>query len=512
MKKIFALILVVLMLVPFAFSCKRPDNDSDTDTSVNSDTDAGPVSGAQAEIDAIKDTFKGQTINILAPGLWASATQPSSPWGQIECCVTEYGGTAGGFGQTLNDAVMDREIAVEEKYDVTLNWINAKGDGVKNDLLAADALGDTSDKAIHVAMPRTYEAQTVAYSELVYNIAGSKYIDFDASYYNQESIEQYTLAGNQFFIGGDMSFLDEHTAFIVYVNMSVAKTNSAFPDLFEDVLPGEDGKITWTIDRLYELSAGVAEDKDGNKDEWTDNDKYGFGTLGLYSYYQYFGSYQVGKTQTNAGEKYVLTIKNDNVEEIISKMLYSVDNEDSIRTTWKDYGTLQAAFEDNRLLFYREVIEKLQYLNKPKYEIAIVPFPKLNEEQDRYYVPSASQSTVMCVPKVTDNRAMSEAFVEILTMSASEHIFAAYKQDIKSKISAKYREQSMQVIEEQIFPNLMYDLGYMDGFGGLVSSSIQAASIEGGKNVFTSIYDSAANQATNTLNEWTGAYNSYVDE
>ena len=241
MKKIFALILVVLMLVPFAFSCKRPDNDSDTDTSVNTDTDAGPVSGAQAEIDAIKDTFKGQTINILAPGLWASATQPSAPWGQIECCVTEYGGTAGGFGQTLNDAVMDREIAVEEKYDVTLNWINAKGDGVKNDLLAADALGDTSDKAIHVALPRTYEAQTVAYSELVYNIAGSKYIDFDASYYNQESIEQYTLAGNQFFIGGDMSFLDEHTAFIVYVNMSVAKTNSAFPDLFEDVLPAVPG-------------------------------------------------------------------------------------------------------------------------------------------------------------------------------------------------------------------------------------------------------------------------------
>lgn len=518
MKKIFALILVVLMLVPFVFSCKQPDNDSDTDTNTNVDSSVGtdsnnvPATGAQAEIDKIKDTFKDQTINILAAGIWASAKEASAPWGQIELCVTDYDGTAGGFGQTLNDAVMDREIAVEEEYGVTLNWIPSKGDGVKNDLLAADALGDTSDKAIHVALPRTYEAQTIAYSELVYNIAGSEFIDFEAPYFNQESIEQYTLAGNQFFIGGDMSFLDEHTAFIVYVNMSVAKTNAAFPDLFEDVLPGEDGKMTWTIDRLYELSAGIAEDKDGNEDEWTDLDKYGFGTLGLYSYYQYFGSYQVGKQQTNAGEKYVLTIKNDNVEAIISKMLYSVDNKDSIRTDWKDYGTLQAAFEDNRLLFYREVIEKLQYLNKPKYDIAIVPFPKLNEEQDRYYVPSAAQSTVMCVPKVTDNRDMSEAFVEILTKSASEHIFKAYKEDIRSKISANYREQSMKVIEEQIFPNLMYDLGYMEGFGGLVSSSIQAASIEGGKNVFSSIYQAAANEATQTLNEWTGAYNSYVEE
>ena len=515
MKKIFALILVVLMLVPFVFSCKQPDTNTDTDTNtntdVNTDTDAGSSTGAYAEIDKIKHTFVGQTVNILAPGLWASATEPSSPWGQVELCVTEYGGTAGGFGQTLNDAVMDRKIAVEEEYGVTLNWMNAKGDGVKNDLLAADNIADAGGKAIHVALPRTYEAQTIAYSDLVYNIAGSEFIDFEASYFNQESIEQYTLAGNQFFIGGDMSFLDEHTAFVIYVNMSVAKTNAAFPDLFEDVLPGEDGKITWTIDRLYDLSAAVGEDKDGNKDEWTDLDKYGFGTTGLYKFYQYFGTYQVGKQQTNAGEKYVLKVKNDNVETIISKMLYSVENEDSVRTSWAGYGTLQAAFEDNRLLFYHEVVEKLHYLSNPKYEVAVIPFPKLNEEQDRYYVPSASQSTVMCVPRATDNRDLSEAFVEILTKSASEHIFAAYKQDMKSKISANYREKSMQVIEEQIFPNLMFDLGYMHGFSGLVSGSIQGASIEGGKNVFSTIYQSAANEAATTLNEWTGAYNGYVD-
>ena len=529
MKKFLALILVVLLFVPFVFSCNQPDTNTDTDTSsntdvnadtdtssntdtntntdVNTDTDAGSSTSAQAEIDKIKHTFVGQTINILAPGIWASATEPSSPWGQIELCVTEYGGTAKGFGQTLNDAVINREIAVEEEYDVTLNWIDAKhSEEVVGELSKYAIFVDMGGTAIHIAMPRLCESQHIVFSELVYNIADSKFIDFEASYYSQDSIEQYTLAGKQFFIGGDMSFLDEQTAPVIYVNMSIANSITDFPNLFEDVLPGEDEKITWTIDKLYELSALFAEDMDGNKNEWTELDKYGFGTNNLPSYYQHFGTYQVGKQQSEDRESYVITLNNDNVDTIISKILYN----QNIKTSWSGIDTLEAAFNGNRLLFCHDTMQKLdEYKNLQ--ELAIIPFPMLNEEQGRYYAPVAMQSTVMCVTKATDNRDMSEAFIEILTKSASEHIFAAYKQDMKSKISANYREKSMQVIEEQIFPNLMYDLGYTYYATGIATDSIQIKSYQGGTNVFSDIYDSAAKEANTTLNEWTGAYNGYVD-
>jgi hypothetical protein len=540
MKKIFALVLVLLMLIPLVVACKTGDGNTDTNTNTNTntntstntntntntdtntDTNVGSDKTAQEEIDAIKESFKGQTINVLASGTFSGQGDPSAPWGQAELCVPtkaeleNYDPTdpeqvdpmTKGFGVAINTQLMNRKNYVETTYGVTLNYIDCRGAVMQTRLRTAAGNTDIGGEVIHIAMPRVLEAQAIVIDQSVYDFNGSKFIDFDASYYNQEALDAYTLADRTFFLAGDISFLDEQTAHLIFYNMAIAKENQAFPDLYEYALNG-----TWTIDTLYTLASAVSYNADGI-DGYSDNDKYGLGTRGLSAFYQYFGVYQVSKKDSVDGEIYYLSVRDDKVSTIIDQMIKAKKNESYIRTDWDgDYVAMQAAFEDNRLLFYHEVIQKLDYLGKkPDLQVGILPFPKLNVQQERYYSPSASQSTLICIPRATDDRDMSEAFVEILSSSASRYVMPAYYDMVESNLYAEFAEQSMRVLKEQIFPNMMYDQGYMFEYGGLVSGSIQGSSIDGNVNNFESAYANGFGAAEDKIAEWNTAYGSYTDE
>ena len=525
MKKIFALILVVLMLVPFVASCQDPvDTDtnsnppqsSNTDTSKPSDTST-PGSGNQDKPGDKKDVaeamkkYSGKTINIMAAA-WNSP-EAGAPWSQVELCVTEYDQNAKGFGTIINNGVMERQEDVEQKYGVTLNWINCQGPSMLSRLSnAAMNKGEVGEEIIHVALPHVYEAMEIVIEDALYAM-GSDYINFDAEYFNQESVENYTLAGKTFFAGGDISFLDEQTAFVIFYNNAIAEDfGDSFPNLYDAVLNG-----TWTIDTMYQLANSVSEDGDG-KDDYTDLDKYGLGTTQLACYYQYFGVYQVGKGKNAENQEiFTLTIENDKVQTIIEKMLYAKKNEAFIRTEWSGgYGAMGAAFGDDRLLFYHEVLQKVFNFEKDL-KVGVLPFPKLTSSQDRYYVPSASQSTIVCIPRATDDKVLSECMVEILSKSASEFIMPAYVEEIKGNLHKDYRTNSLQVIENQIFPNIMFDLGYMYGRfqgdgDGLITNSVQLESISGNTNNFTLALSQGRISAEDLLKDWSLAYNMYQEE
>ncbi len=522
MKKIFALLLVVLMLVPFIMACGEDPVNTDTnsttqntntDTSkpgnTDTDTDVPPVTGNKKDVNEEMKKYAGSTINIMA-ATWSNG-EAGAPWSQVELCVTDWDLNANGYGTTINNGVMERKEYIENTYGVTLNWINCGGAGMLGKLSnAAMNKGQVGEEIIHVAMPHVFEAMQIVVDDAVYAM-GSDYINFDADYFSQESVEQYTLAGNTFFAGGDISFLDEQTAYVLFFNNAVAnKYGTSFPNLYQAVLDG-----TWTIDTLYNLAGSVSANLD-NKDEFTDADMYGLGTSQLDSYFQYFGVYQVGKGTDYAGnEVFALTIENDKVQTIVEKMLYAAKNPNSIRTSWGGWAEMGQAFAEDRLLFYHEVLQKTFNIDK-SVNYGILPFPKLNTEQDRYYIPGAQQASIVCIPRATSDRVLSECMVEILAKTAGEYIAPAYLEAIRERLGTDRVDDAMEVIEKQIFPNLMYDIGYNYGrYGGdgsgLITVSVQAAAIEGNINNFTNALDQGRTQAEKMLGDWSYAYNIYED-
>ena len=68
----------------------------------------------------------------------------------------------------------------------------------------------------------------------------------------------------------------------------------------------------------------------------------------------------------------------------------------------------------------------------------------------------------MCVPKTTDDRIMSDAFVEILAMTGQEFLTPAYLEKISSRLDPEVADQSIEVLTEYVFSGMIYDQGYIN--------------------------------------------------
>ena len=468
-----------------------------TSSSTPGSTPKPPVTEEDPPVTVTK--WSGKTVNILAT-IWAGST--GAPWSQVELTVgpDDWYNTAG-FGQIINAAVLRRADEIKKTYGVSLNWINSRESQIAT-LISQAIVGGSSSTQYHIAMPRMMEAQTIVATNGIYDLANRQYIDLDKSYYNQVAREAYTVYGRTLFAAGDFSFLDEQTSYLIYYNVAMTTGFDNFPDLYQMV---KDGK--WTIDQMTNIAMLVK--KNEGDAAWTDDDTYGFGTTSLAKFFQYSGIQQV----TTIDGEYKVTLNDPKVGTLIDKILV-ISNSDWARSNWDGgFGALQKAFEEGRLLFYNEVVQKTDYFTNQtdEFKVGILPTPKLSERQDKYYTPCAYQAVVMCIPKATPDRQMSDYFFEILSYTGQKHIMSAYKENLKAKLDAETATESMEIIENYIFSNLCYDVGYMEGWNGLLSS-VQTDAYSSGKNNFGSVYQDAAEDAMMTVEDWNMAWLDYNEE
>ena len=480
---------------------------SEGDTTGSSDSSSGTIPEPppiDEDPPTVIEKWSGKTLNILAT-TWGGA-EPGAPWSQVELTVgpNDWNSTAG-FGYLINSAVLRRAADIKTTYGVELNWINARGDHIATLLSEAIVAGSESTK-YHIAMPRMLEAQTIVATNSIYDLAGRRYIDLTKSYYNQASVESYSVQDRTLFVSGDFSFLDEETSYLTYYNVAMTKGIKDFPNLYQMVKNGK-----WTIEQMTNIAKLVT--KNNGEPEWTDDDIYGYGTGNLSRFYQYSGIKQVSVGETEYGLEYVITLNDPKVSTLIDKILV-IKNSEWARTDWTGgFEGMQKAFEEGRLLFYDEVIQKCSYFKNQNdsFKVGLLPCPKLSESQATYYTPCSYQSVVMCIPKATTDREMSDYFFEILSYTGQKHIMSAYKENLKTTLDPDTAAESMEIIESYIFSNLCYDQGYMYGWNGLLNS-VQSESYSSGKPNFTAVYEAAIEQALETVSNWNLAWYDYTDK
>ncbi|MBO4983261.1 MAG: hypothetical protein J6D23_04320 [Clostridia bacterium] len=531
MKKVFAILLAVLMLLPIIASCgeerEEPDpvpssssQPSTTNPSTTTPSQGGTTSssdnGGNPDVPDVPDDpnkqetppetitkWSGKTLNILGT-VWVG-TEPGSPWSQVELCVkplTDPGAYKDdtNFGLTINGAVLDREAFIKKEYGVSLNWINARTNQIST-LITNAIMSGSKETRYHIAMPRMMEAQTIVSNGSIFDVSKSKYIDLDKSYYNQAARESYTVNGITLFMSGDFSFLDEQTSFLIFYNEAMADGISAFPDVYKMVREGK-----WTIDQMTNIAKLVK--KNSGDPAWTDDDTYGFGTTNLGKFYQYSGIQQI---QVIDGE-YRISLNDPKVGTLIDKIL-GISGSDWARVNWTGgFEGMEAAFFDSRLLFYNEVIQKTDHIKEQtdEFKVGILPAPKLNEAQETYFTPCSYQSVVMCIPKTTTDREFSEYFFEILSYTGQKYVMRAYLTNLRTKLNPETATESMEIIENYIFANLCYDQGYMWGWDGLLSS-VQTDSYKDGVNKFTEVFTDASEEKALIVTDWNRAWLDYVD-
>jgi len=145
-----------------------------------------------------------------------------------------------------------------------------------------------------------------------------------------------------------------------------------------------------------------------------------------------------------------------------------------------------------------------------EFKVGILPEPKLSESQEAYYSPCMYQTTVMCIPKATSDREMSEYFFEILSYTGQKYIHKAYLENLRTRLDLDTANETMEIIEDYILPGIIYDPGYLDGWSGLLNA-VQSESYMDGKNNFTASYAAALEEARLVIAEWNMAWFEYSD-
>ncbi len=485
MKRIFALILIIAMLIPFAVACDGGDETTTTEGTVENENFTSK--------NTVKKDWEGETL-LIAATAWSA--KPSYPWSTMELVIEE--GKTSGWGEKIDKAVLDRTVYIKKTYGVDVIWEWASRynthDVLKNTILAGN------DHDYDLAMPRAMRAQSIVANGSVYDMANREYINFNNSYYNKDSVETYTAKGHTFFIAGDFSTLYKETAYVLYFNKVLFSGEEEANKLYQLV---KDGKWTW--DKLVTYASSVYINDDGL---WDGTDIYGLSTTSYARFYEYFGVKQAGVNEATG--EWEITLNAPTVNDIVSAII-TADTSAWVRGPWGgSWGHSEDDIADDRLLFYNGAIQSIIYIASSMFadNIGIVPFPMLNEEQGRYYVPCSYQySTLICVPKTTSDRDMSDYFIDVLAWTGSEYVMEAYCDKLAGKFGS---EDDIEMLTEYIFPNICFDAGMAVDMGVLMDF-VTGYSYYNDGNKFEAAYAEQEAEALETIKEWNEAWGAYTE-
>ena len=200
MKKLMAILLAALMLIPVIVSCGGNDVTTTTEIptteaptteaptteapTTEAPTTEAPTTEAPApEIPTpvqtwssktdIRDTWSGKTLNV-ACSTWHAT---GAPWAMPEVFITEE--KDANFGVEIQTAVLERNEFIESTYGVKVNWIDATKASMPDALEAATLAGNIN---YDLAAPRMMNAQLIVAGGYVYDLANREFIDFDNTY------------------------------------------------------------------------------------------------------------------------------------------------------------------------------------------------------------------------------------------------------------------------------------------------------------------------------------------
>lgn len=324
-------------------------------------------------------------------------------------------------GDVLKDAVYERNMAVEERFGVDLQYEVVNGysagtaivtDKLRGSVQAGDAVYDL------IAASSAYTAPYIT-GGLLQNMTKMEYLDFDAPWYFKETNAYLTVDGKLYIAAGSFGFNTIDQCGALFFNKEMMDDlGEEYP--YQTVLDGK-----WTYDKMLALSEKAAMDLDG------DGATTGVDRFGLLStqdeslpWLAYGMGYLITSPDADGVPAFVgATEKTVDILDQLSllknnKTAYyacSIDPAEEMIPMFAAGQTLFAAY-CLKLAPYEEM------RNAP--DFGIIPMPKLEESQKMYY--SKAFVDVAAFPMVLKDAEMSQIVLEGLQCSSHIDVLPAY--------------------------------------------------------------------------------------
>ena len=455
-KKVLSLILAALMLLPMAVSCaETPEEGANTsDNSVL--TTAAPSGSEVAEVPEETELasktlpanlkFNGETVTILSR---------DASFVSDELWVDDQNGSI------VNDAIFKRNAKVMEQLNVSIESIKLAGDAyaVTTELRNAASNGEAY---FDIAANSTYSTIMYTGENIFLDLTECEYLDLDAIYWSQGYNESASIGNSQYLATGALALSLYRLMFITFYNKDLL-AEAQYENLYDVV---DDGR--WTIDYQIQLSKDLYRDSDGSGSV-SEGDIVGFASSTLSYLDPYWSSCDIQIITKDADNLLVYSLDSEKLSNTVDKLivLFHQSNAWFDKSSGDDgkqtaMSNLFATGNVGTATLRLGSVETQQFISMED-EYGIIPMPKYDENQEKYYTFLHDQFTSIGIPSVHSNDEervqMLGAVLEAMALENYKNVAPAY---YEVALKGRYLDDSDSWrMLDMIYENVKVDAGVL---------------------------------------------------
>lgn len=396
-------------------------------------------------------------------------------------------------GEPINDAVYERNRIIEDRYRCSIVQKYASGDQF-DEISKSVMAGDPIEAGIVLGT----SAAKLAQNGMLIDISELDDVDLTKDCWDQNSVEAFNIEGSIYFVTGDLNLSTNDSTRVTIFSKDIVE-NNGLDDPYELVKSGK-----WTLGKMLELAVAANRDLNGDT-KLTIDDQIG---LYVYNWAPQFLFYGCGEriTTNNTDSLPELSIYNERSAEAV-ELIWQICNASRTDTIGGFSSDQFNLFSSDRCLFTQTSISDVRNTFRTicENDFGILPMPKLNEEQERYYnlVSFQDVTHIWCVPVSCSNTEYAGILLEAFAESSDNIRKAYYDITLQGKVS---RDDSSSEMLDLIFDNRVYDLSLLFNWGNWDSyfTSIRNQT----SNTFASTYEKNKNR---TLEDIDATIKAFID-
>ncbi len=367
------------------------------------------------------ETYNGKTFRVL--------TYDDAKFGNAEYEIFSEDIT----GDGCNDAIYNRNDRIEKRFDIEITCMtDPEPYNLINTLITANT--DAYD-LIGMFNFKAYAAINVG---AAYNWLEVNYVNQDKPWHNKLANTNATLNGRLYSMCSDLAISSMTYTYGIFFNIEMATNNGwRSRDLYTLV---EDGD--WTIDKMIEITTNMYQNVNGN-DEYDSEDIYGFGYYVSNPADVWLAAFNQPISQIKDGREIEVTFMSEKTVAILEKLLDYQENNPGFR---KLTAATNLAYDEEKLFVDKKfVMAPLRFyaayntLPSMDAEYSILPFPKWDTAQDKYYTNADDKFTAFFIPTTAyKNLDFIGVIYEALCAESYKTVYPAYYDGaLKGRYSAE---------------------------------------------------------------------------
>jgi len=484
-KKLISLILPVMLIMGLLAGCgDTPPDTSDTKSTAdlnNNNEEETPetvtepekyIAGYLPEVN-----YEGYEFRMVAPTGYDSAS--------LFADVEEE------TGDTILDAIYKRNRLIEEDYGIKFKQIGVATYEVLTSTFTKSTKAGSDDFDLGMLISRDAWAQ--ALTGTVVPVNKLPYIDITQPWYSHDVNNEITINNKLYFAYSDECLNMFGSAMCVLFNKKLVE-NLSLENIYNLVKENK-----WTVDKFFDLAKTATSDLDGNG-KMEETDRFGILSQCDMLFPCFWVSSGIKTVSKDENDFLVFTGENEKIYNVLEKVYQNIFTGDKIyfdsfiehRFAEEERIFSQKQFEADLGLFFVAGVGTVPFLRAMETDFGILPFPKYDENQEKYYS-RVVDGWIYCVPNYTTNLERVSVIMEALAVESKNITVPAY---FETALRTKYaRDDESQEMLDIIHANRTMDLG--DTFYMTPVRDIYMNVLNGKRNNFAS----AVEKATNAVNK-----------